>query len=167
MSTIKHRQVEEVMLLAAYVFSNAFLYLLRALVIFNAITTVFAFRLYCQVANAFAGITSACLKHPFRQTRSFTRDRTRIVITEAQKMSIRIQIDLDDEFVREIDARMKEAGLSTRKQYFEYSLALFEWAFKQAELGRKISALDTETKTLTEIYLPPFDRIKKKQSIAA
>lgn len=72
----------------------------------------------------------------------------------------RIQFDLDDAFVREIDQKKDEVGITTRKQYFEYSLALLEWALRNSAAGKVIAALDDTNHTYKEISMPPLDRAR-------
>jgi metal-responsive CopG/Arc/MetJ family transcriptional regulator len=47
---------------------------------------------------------------------------------------VRIQLDLPDEQVAELDERMAETKLRTRKDFFNNALTLFDWA-NQAKEG--------------------------------
>jgi hypothetical protein len=72
----------------------------------------------------------------------------------------RIQFDMDDAFVEDIAKKMERTGISSRKQYFEYSLALFDWALRQSESGKLITALDEKKNSYKEISMPPLDRVR-------
>lgn len=76
----------------------------------------------------------------------------------------RIQFDMDDAFVEDITKKMELTGITSRKQYFEYSLALFDWALRQSEVGKLITALDEKSNSYKEISMPPLDRIRNKVS---
>ena len=46
--------------------------------------------------------------------------------------NIRVQLELPEDKVREIDSLMADAGISTRKLYIEYALATLKWALNQS-----------------------------------
>ena len=58
---------------------------------------------------------------------------------------MRIQLELPEDKVREIDSLMADAGISTRKLYIEYALATLKWALDQARDDRIIAALNEST----------------------
>jgi hypothetical protein len=79
----------------------------------------------------------------------------------------RIQFDMDDAFVEDITRKMELTGITSRKQYFEYSLALFDWALRQSTSGKLITALDEVNNSYKEISMPPLERVRKNNNAGA
>lgn len=76
----------------------------------------------------------------------------------------RIQFDMDDAFVEDITKKMELTGITSRKQYFEYSLALFDWALRQSISGKLITALDEVNNSYKEISMPPLERVRNNSN---
>jgi len=77
----------------------------------------------------------------------------------------RIQFDISDDKVREIEALMEESGMSTKKQYVEYAFTLLGWALDQARRGRLIASVDEETERYRELSMPPLENLRSRKSI--
>jgi len=77
----------------------------------------------------------------------------------------RIQFDISDDKVREIEALMEESGISTKKQYVEYAFTLLGWALDQARRGRLIASVDEETERYRELSMPPLENLRSRKSI--
>jgi hypothetical protein len=67
---------------------------------------------------------------------------------------IRIQFELPEEKVRELEALMREAHISTRKDLFNNALTLFEWAVQERQSGRTIASVDEHNKKYKELVMP-------------
>ena len=74
---------------------------------------------------------------------------------------VRIQLDIPDERVAQLDAMMKETGITTRKELFNNALTLFEWAVTEKKLGHDIAAVDEDDKKLKHILMPTLEAVEK------
>jgi len=72
----------------------------------------------------------------------------------------RIQLDLPEEQVKELDELMKETNISTRKDLFNNALTLFQWAVKAKRAGRIVASLDEETGAAKEILMPALENVR-------
>lgn len=72
---------------------------------------------------------------------------------------IRIQLDLPEDQVRELDELMKETKLATRKELFNNALTLFQWAVRAKRAGRMIASLDEENRTSKELVMPALENV--------
>lgn len=66
----------------------------------------------------------------------------------------KIQFELPDEKLAELEALQKESRLETRKDLFNTALTLFEWAVDEVKAGRSIASVDEENKRYREIVMP-------------
>lgn len=74
---------------------------------------------------------------------------------------IRVQLDLPESKVRDLEKIMSKTGVSTRKDLFENALTFFEWAVNQREMGRLIASIDTEINGFHEVLMPALASVKK------
>lgn len=72
----------------------------------------------------------------------------------------RIQLDMPEEQVKELDELMKETNITTRKDLFNNALTLFQWAVKAKRAGRIVASLDEETGTAKEILMPVLENVR-------
>lgn len=77
---------------------------------------------------------------------------------------IRIQLDLPEDQVAELDELMKETRLATRKDLFNNALTLFQWAVKAKRAGRTIATIDEGDKTAKELVMPALENVKDRAS---
>ena len=68
--------------------------------------------------------------------------------------NVRIQIDLDEKRVKELEELMDVCGLSTKKELFNNALTLFEWAVESVRQGRTIASLNEEEQKFREMETP-------------
>ena len=73
----------------------------------------------------------------------------------------RVQLDLPEQRVSELDGLMKETGIATRKDFFNQALSLFVWAIKEMKQGRTIASVDQAKKDYREVVMPGLN-IKSK-----
>ena len=73
---------------------------------------------------------------------------------------VRIQIDLPDEQVKELDELMRETKIGTRKDLFNNALTIFQWAVKTKRTGRIVASLDEETRNAKELVMPALENIQ-------
>jgi len=72
---------------------------------------------------------------------------------------VRIQLDMPDERVKELDALMEITGSATRKELFNNALTLLEWAVKEKKQGRSIASVDDQEKKLKELAMPALENV--------
>ena len=74
---------------------------------------------------------------------------------------IRIQLDLPEGQVKELDELMKETKIVTRKDLFNNALTLFQWAVKAKRSGRIVASIDEENKTSKELVMPALENVSR------
>jgi len=82
---------------------------------------------------------------------------------------IRIQFDLPEEKVKELEELMQEVNLTTRKDLFNNALTLFEWAINEKKEGNLIASVDEENNKLKELVMPALSsvvatKVKRKRA---
>jgi len=77
----------------------------------------------------------------------------------------RIQLDMPEEQVKELDELMKETNIGTRKDLFNNALTLFQWAVKAKRAGRIVASLDEETGTAKEVLMPALESVRTSSLI--
>lgn len=65
----------------------------------------------------------------------------------------KVVFEFDGQGDEELERLMEEAGVSTRKDLFNYALSLLKWAIKEKKQGRKIASID-DGKHIKELRLP-------------
>ena len=75
---------------------------------------------------------------------------------------MRVQFELTDEKAKELDAFMSQIGVTTKKDLFENSLSLLEWAVKeiQANPNRVIGSIDEEKDSYKELQMAIFSNAR-------
>lgn len=73
----------------------------------------------------------------------------------------RVQLDLPEKRVQQIEELGAKCGLPTRKDVFENAVALFEWCAEQVEQGHVILSVDDKTGRQREIVTPALQSLKK------
>jgi metal-responsive CopG/Arc/MetJ family transcriptional regulator len=77
---------------------------------------------------------------------------------------VRIQLDLPDDQVAELDKLMEETRLTTRKDLFNNALTLFLWAVKAKKAGRIIASVD-ENQHIRELVMPSIENIPSEKAL--
>jgi metal-responsive CopG/Arc/MetJ family transcriptional regulator len=75
---------------------------------------------------------------------------------------VRIQFELPAARVKELEALMKEIGVSTRKDLFNNALTLLEWAVKEKRVGNSIASVDEKNKRYKELVMPVLSTVTAK-----
>jgi metal-responsive CopG/Arc/MetJ family transcriptional regulator len=76
--------------------------------------------------------------------------------------TVRIQFELPEDKVRELEALMREAGITTRKDLFNNALTLLEWAIREKRAGHAIVSLDEGNKRFKELVMPILAAVAMK-----
>lgn len=74
----------------------------------------------------------------------------------------RIQFDLPDAKIRDLDRLMEIGGIRTRRELFNNALSIFEWAMRQREEGRTIAAIDEKSSSYRELSMPVLDNVRPR-----
>ena len=67
---------------------------------------------------------------------------------------IRIQFEMPEEKVNEIQNMMDEAGVKTRREFFNNALSLLAWAIRERQTGRTIASINESEQKYKELYMP-------------
>ncbi len=78
---------------------------------------------------------------------------------------VRIQLDLPEDQVAELDKLMEETRLSTRKDLFNNALTLFMWAVKAKKAGRTIASVDDDQR-VRELVMPSLENIASEKTLS-
>jgi len=74
-------------------------------------------------------------------------------------MPARLQLDLTKEHLQELEALMKELGISTKKDLFNQAITLLEWAVRERKAGRIIASVDESRDQYRQVLLPAVERV--------
>ena len=77
---------------------------------------------------------------------------------------MRIQLELPEEDVKELEDLKKESGLTTWKELFSNALTLLYWATKEKRAGRIIASLNEKDAKYKELCLPCLERIGRSNN---
>jgi hypothetical protein len=81
-------------------------------------------------------------------------------MTMQKQKVVRVQLDMPEDRVKEIEDIMATTGVSTRKDLFENALTFFEWAVNQRKKGRKIASVDENEECFQELLMPALASVK-------
>ncbi len=66
----------------------------------------------------------------------------------------RLQFDMPEAKVKELDALVERLGLKTRAQLLNAALTLFKWTVQEREAGRMVASIDEERGIYKEVFMP-------------
>lgn len=72
----------------------------------------------------------------------------------------RIQVELPEDQLKELERLQGDLGLRTKKELLNAALGLLEWYVRQRRQGRVIVSVNHDEKTYRELCFPPLDRIR-------
>ena len=67
---------------------------------------------------------------------------------------VRFQFELEKSKAAELDALMKETGVTTKKELINNALTLLKWAVKETKRGHSIASIDEENSRYRELQMP-------------
>lgn len=67
---------------------------------------------------------------------------------------MRVQLDMLEEKVQEIEKIMEESGVKTKKEFFNLAISLLKWAIDQKKEGRIIASVDEKNDKYKGLMLP-------------
>lgn len=77
-------------------------------------------------------------------------------------MTVRVQFDMTEERLQELQELMVRCGIETRKDLFNNALSLMEWVVQERANGRAIAAIDEDSGRYKEVQMPFFRRLDKE-----
>lgn len=66
----------------------------------------------------------------------------------------RVQFDVPEDRLAELQQLMKSCGIETRKDLFNNALTLLEWAVRESSRGRTIASVSSDEKSYRELQMP-------------
>jgi Arc/MetJ family transcription regulator len=72
----------------------------------------------------------------------------------------RLQIDVDSDKMREIENLMKEARVTTKKEFINWALTLLKWAIRERRAGRIIASVDEKKDSYKELDMPILSEVR-------
>ena len=75
--------------------------------------------------------------------------------------NVRMQFDLPEQKMDELDALMARCDITTKKELFSYALSMLEWAVSESEQGHDIAAIDRETKQFFSLRMPVLSAARR------
>lgn len=75
----------------------------------------------------------------------------------------RVNLDLNEEKLKEVDRLMKIGCISTKKDLFENSLTILRWMMRMRKKGRRVGALDNENNFI-ELDMPILESAEKSMT---
>ena len=76
----------------------------------------------------------------------------------------RIQFETDSERVEEMENMMEVCGIATRRDLFNNTLTLWEWAVQEIRAGRHVASVDKIEKEIEYLRMPALEAARKKKS---
>lgn len=76
----------------------------------------------------------------------------------------RIQFELPEEKVAELEKLMEESGIKTRKDLLNNALMLLDMAIRERKAGRILVSVDEKKNRYKEALLPILSALDKEQS---
>ncbi|ETX08553.1 MAG: hypothetical protein ETSY2_04705 [Candidatus Entotheonella gemina] len=74
----------------------------------------------------------------------------------------RIQFELPEDKITELEKLMSESGIKTKKELFNNALTLLEWAIKEKKAGRTIASIDETSNSYKEIMMPVLSAVAQE-----
>jgi hypothetical protein len=71
----------------------------------------------------------------------------------------RVQFEVPEDRVDQMDKLQSTLGLSTRKQLLNNALAILKWAVDQRQLGRKVASIDEQENSYNELVMPSLQHV--------
>jgi hypothetical protein len=76
---------------------------------------------------------------------------------------VRIQLELPEDRVAELDELAARLHLRTRKDLLNTALTLLEWAANEKSAGHKIASVDPDNNVLRELVMPGLESLANKR----
>ena len=74
--------------------------------------------------------------------------------------TVRLQIDLDEDHMKELEQMMEAGKVRTKKDLFNAAFTLLRWAMKERKAGRTIASVDETRDVYKELEMPVLSEVK-------
>jgi hypothetical protein len=74
--------------------------------------------------------------------------------------TVRLQIDLDEGQMRDLEQMMAEGRVRTKKDLFNAALTLLRWAMKERKAGKVIASVDEKRDSYKELEMPVLSEVR-------
>jgi hypothetical protein len=81
--------------------------------------------------------------------------------------TMRIQLELPEEDVKELKQLMKDAHIDTYKELFANALTLVYWVVKEVRAGRTIASINEQDGKYKELAMPMLRKLKPSLEVAS
>ena len=71
---------------------------------------------------------------------------------------VRIQLELPEDRIEELNTLMSETAITTRTDLLNDALTLFQWAVRERQAGRMIASVDEGNQRYKELTMPSLER---------
>ena len=78
----------------------------------------------------------------------------------------RLQIDLDESQMKDLEQMMAEGKVRTKKDLFNAALTLLRWAMKEKKAGRIIASVDEGRDVYKELEMPVLSEVRAEAKAA-
>ena len=78
---------------------------------------------------------------------------------------VRLQVELDEEKMKELEQLMEEGKVRTKKDFINAALTLLKWAMREKRAGRIIASVDEKKDTFKEIEMPILSEVKPVRTL--
>ena len=79
----------------------------------------------------------------------------------------RLQIDVTEGQVRDIEALMRKCGVGTKKELFNNAFVLLDWAVGQIEQGNVIASINEADQRYRELQMPILNTVARRHEAEA
>lgn len=87
-----------------------------------------------------------------------------IETTKIRRTNLRIQFEIDEKIIAELETRMRKVGVCTKRELFNLAISVFEWAANERMKGRLIASVDPETSRYQQVLVPALENLWKVSS---
>jgi hypothetical protein len=74
--------------------------------------------------------------------------------------TVRLQIDLDEAQMKELEQMMEEGKVRTKKDLFNAAFTLLRWAMKERKAGKVIASVDEKRDSYKELEMPVLSEVR-------
>lgn len=75
--------------------------------------------------------------------------------------TVRLQIEMDENRMKELEFLMQECGIRTKKDLINNALTLFKWVVNKRKSGHEIAAVNSESNRHIEFDMPALSAVRK------
>jgi len=86
----------------------------------------------------------------------------RTIMPQAETIMTRVQIELAEDRVKELNDLMERCGLTTKKDLFNNAMSILEWAVEEVEAGNSIASVNKRDQRYEVLRMPILDAASKR-----